>query len=123
MKCQLERRLRHAGHAVMHPGGAGPMGTVLAASRCSMHDEPGSLLVALKMDVHWLGKRIDARAELQSQCQGMGTLVDKVGRIITDLRPSILDHQGLWPRSNGRRRNSSTASSWPATCSCTWRPT
>ena len=22
--------------------------------------------------------------------------VDNVGRIITDLRPSILDHQGLW---------------------------
>ena len=24
------------------------------------------------------------------------TAVDKVGRIINDLRPSILDHQGLW---------------------------
>ena len=24
------------------------------------------------------------------------TAVDNVGRIITDLRPSILDHQGLW---------------------------
>ena len=40
------------------------------------------------------------RAELQAKCQGMGrmidTAVDNVGRIITDLRPSILDHQGLW---------------------------
>jgi signal transduction histidine kinase len=24
------------------------------------------------------------------------TAVDNVGRIMTDLRPSILDHQGLW---------------------------
>ncbi|MBL8307546.1 MAG: histidine kinase, partial [Rubrivivax sp.] len=35
-----------------------------------------------------------------AKCQGMGrlidTAVDNVGRIITDLRPSILDHQGLW---------------------------
>jgi len=65
-----------------------------------IHDELGSLLVALKMDVGWLGKRLGDRAELQCKCHGMGrmidTAVDNVGRIITDLRPSILDHQGLW---------------------------
>jgi PAS domain S-box-containing protein len=65
-----------------------------------IHDELGSLLVALKMDTHWLGRRLEGRAELVAKCQGMGrlidTAVDNVGRIITDLRPSILDHQGLW---------------------------
>jgi PAS domain S-box-containing protein len=65
-----------------------------------IHDELGSLLVALKMDTHWLGRRVDAQPELVAKCQGMGrmidTAVDNVGRIITDLRPSILDHQGLW---------------------------
>jgi len=65
-----------------------------------IHDELGSLLVALKMDVNWLGKRVADRDELACKCHGMGrlidTAVDKVGRIITDLRPSILDHQGLW---------------------------
>lgn len=65
-----------------------------------IHDELGSLLVALKMDVNWLGKRLEDRAALADKCQGMGklidTAVDNVGRIITDLRPSILDHQGLW---------------------------
>ncbi|MFZ2990874.1 PAS domain S-box protein, partial [Ideonella sp.] len=65
-----------------------------------IHDELGSLLVALKMDTHWLGKRLVDRPELVCKCQGMGqlidTAVDNVGRIITDLRPSILDHQGLW---------------------------
>ena len=65
-----------------------------------IHDELGSLLVALKMDVNWLARRLDDRPQLQCKCQGMGRLidsaVDNVGRIITDLRPSILDHQGLW---------------------------
>ena len=81
-----------------------------------VHDELGSLLVALKMDVGWLDKRLSeqeqrAAVEAQSQhdnmrgkmrekCQNMSRLIENavvnVGRIITDLRPSILDHQGLW---------------------------
>ena len=65
-----------------------------------IHDELGSLLVALKLDVNWLERRIGGSPELAGKCQGMGrlidTAVDNVGRIITDLRPSILDHQGLW---------------------------
>ncbi len=69
-----------------------------------IHDELGSLLVALKMDVNWLEKRVDDRPPLAQKCQGMGkfidTAVDNVGRIITDLRPSILDHQGLWAALN-----------------------
>lgn len=66
-----------------------------------IHDELGSLLVALKLDITWLEHRVDpARQELSAKCQRMGSLIDmaveNVGRIITDLRPSILDHQGLW---------------------------
>ncbi|MDP3521049.1 MAG: PAS domain-containing sensor histidine kinase [Hydrogenophaga sp.] len=77
-----------------------------------VHDELGSLLVALKMDVNWLDKRLSEqgqreplaaeamRQRLRSKCQDMSrqieNAVDNVGRIITDLRPSILDHQGLW---------------------------
>jgi PAS domain S-box-containing protein len=77
-----------------------------------VHDELGSLLVALKMDVNWLDKRlseqehrtqeaaVDMRDRMRCKCQNMSrlieTAVDNVGRIITDLRPSILDHQGLW---------------------------
>lgn len=77
-----------------------------------VHDELGSLLVALKMDVTWLHKRLgeqgerspeaadDMRTRMRCKCQNMSrlieTAVDNVGRIITDLRPSILDHQGLW---------------------------
>jgi PAS domain S-box-containing protein len=77
-----------------------------------VHDELGSLLVALSMDVNWLHKRLtdmEAKTEqddeslqerMCSKCRHMSeqieTAVDNVGRIITDLRPSILDHQGLW---------------------------
>ncbi len=65
-----------------------------------VHDELGSLLVALKMDVNWVETRLADRPELRQKCGAVSariaTAVDKVGRIITDLRPSILDHQGLW---------------------------
>ncbi len=77
-----------------------------------VHDELGSLLVALKMDVNWMDKRLSEqqardseaaqgmRQRMRRKCQNMSGLiegaVDNVGRIITDLRPSILDHQGLW---------------------------
>jgi PAS domain S-box-containing protein len=77
-----------------------------------VHDELGSLLVALKMDVNWLDKRLSEQAQregdaalamretMRFKCQHMSRsierAVDNVGRIITDLRPSILDHQGLW---------------------------
>lgn len=77
-----------------------------------VHDELGSLLVVLKMDVNWMDKRLGEqqqrtlseaetmRQRLRGKCQNMSHLieraVDNVGRIITDLRPSIFDHQGLW---------------------------
>ncbi len=64
------------------------------------------------MDVNWLDRRLseqdrrsaeEAQAmalRLRGKCRDMSQLienaVDNVGRIITDLRPSILDHQGLW---------------------------
>jgi PAS domain S-box-containing protein len=77
-----------------------------------VHDELGSLLVALKMDVNWMDKRLaeqqqrstreaqSMRDRLRDKCQSMSQQIENavvnVGRIITDLRPSILDHQGLW---------------------------
>jgi PAS domain S-box-containing protein len=77
-----------------------------------VHDELGSLLVALKMDVDWLDRRLgeqrerdaqaaqDMRERMRAKCRHMSGLIENavgnVGRIINDLRPSILDHQGLW---------------------------
>jgi len=52
------------------------------------------------MDVGWPQSRIRHDALLMQKAATMGKLIDtamvEVGRIITDLRPSILDHQGLW---------------------------
>jgi PAS domain S-box-containing protein len=65
-----------------------------------IHDELGSVLVALKLDTGWLKARLAAQPELAAKTAAMAGLIDsavtEVGRIITDLRPSILDHQGLW---------------------------
>jgi signal transduction histidine kinase len=65
-----------------------------------IHDELGSVLVALKMDAGWLARKLDGEPALQAKAASMARLIDNavvdVGRIITDLRPSILDHQGLW---------------------------
>jgi PAS domain S-box-containing protein len=65
-----------------------------------IHDELGSVLVALKLDLGWLQRRLDGQPELSAKTGAMAKLIDTavvdVGRIITDLRPSILDHQGLW---------------------------
>lgn len=64
-----------------------------------IHDELGSLLVALKLDVDWMGRRVADREPVARKCQSMDRMiesaVENVGRIITDLRPSMLDHQGL----------------------------
>jgi PAS domain S-box-containing protein len=64
-----------------------------------VHDELGSLLIALKLDVDWMSKRVADREPVARKCQSMHRLIESavinVGRIITDLRPSILDHQGL----------------------------
>lgn len=79
-----------------------------------IHDELGSLLVGLKFDVTWLGKRLVDQPELGSKCLSMGRLiegaVENVGRIITDLRPSILDHQGLWAALEWQAQEFSDAS-------------
>jgi PAS domain S-box-containing protein len=77
-----------------------------------IHDELGSLLVALKLDVNWLTRRLSEQGQsaapiqpsplqtMHEKCANMSRMieaaVDNVGRIITDLRPSILDHGGLW---------------------------
>jgi PAS domain S-box-containing protein len=99
---ELERRVAERTQALREL--AAHLETVRESERTriarEIHDELGSLLVALKMDVQWVERRVADRAELKCKCHDMGTLidtaVDKVGRIITDLRPSILDHQGLW---------------------------
>jgi len=65
-----------------------------------IHDELGQALTALKMDLHWLRKRLpgDAR-DMQEKAAAMdhliGETVRSVRRICTELRPGVLDDFGL----------------------------
>lgn len=86
-----------------------------------IHDELGSLLVALKLDANWLSRRLYDRAELRAKSDAMARLiegaVENVGRIITDLRPSILDHQGLWAALEWQAQEFAEATE----LACDWR--
>ena len=67
-----------------------------------LHDELGQALTALKMDVDWLGARLqDSPAVMQSRLAAMLELIDDTitatRRIAGNLRPMILDDLGLGP--------------------------
>jgi signal transduction histidine kinase len=64
-----------------------------------VHDELGQILSALKMDILYLNKKYDDHKALIEKTKTMSELVDAMikttKRIVTDLRPSILDHFGI----------------------------
>lgn len=66
-----------------------------------IHDELGGVLTALKMDVRWLHKQCaasggDAASEkFSAMSSHLDSAINTVRRIITDLRPSVLDDLGL----------------------------
>lgn len=65
-----------------------------------LHDELGSLLVAIKMDLAQIGKSLDLRApetaaRWQRIQQALVSGVELKRRIIEDLRPTLLDNLGL----------------------------
>ncbi|TAN70338.1 MAG: PAS domain S-box protein [Methylobacter sp.] len=80
-----------------------------------IHDELGSLLTALKMDLSWLNKQLPTDLSLGHEKITVmnGHLDDAIGsvrKIIADLRPSILDHLGLlaaidWKLDEFREQN------------------
>ncbi|MGA2642040.1 MAG: PAS domain S-box protein [Spirochaetia bacterium] len=67
-----------------------------------IHDELGQTLAALKMDLHWLAKRLGGDvASLRDKVRGTIQLGEEalstVQRIASDLRPRMLDDLGLEP--------------------------
>jgi PAS domain S-box-containing protein len=80
-----------------------------------IHDELGQILLALKMDIQWIEKRLDpAPPQLRDKIQATIELADQtikiVHRIASDLRPGILDDLGLaaaidWLAADFARRN------------------
>ncbi|HEY5717150.1 MAG TPA: response regulator [Motiliproteus sp.] len=65
-----------------------------------VHDELGVTLTALSMDISWLQKQLpEGLSALQHKVAGMKELINDAvqtsRRIISDLRPSVLDNLGL----------------------------
>lgn len=64
-----------------------------------VHDDLGAALMALKLDIGWLRRRLGGEGEINTKLETMGKLVDDsihaMRRIITELRPSVLDDIGL----------------------------
>ena len=70
-----------------------------------IHDELGQVLAALKMDLSLLNNKLNDRNEsassiqFSSEIQSMSNLIDSaleaMRRLITELRPEVLEHHGL----------------------------
>jgi len=66
-----------------------------------LHDELGQALTGLKLDLAWMEQRLARVAPPEIQDRGrnviarMDLLMDSVRRIVTELRPSVLDQLGL----------------------------
>lgn len=102
MREQAERELKQS-HTLLRRL-AEHMETVREEERAriarDIHDELGGVLTALKIDISWLRKFTAADNEqVEDKLYSMAELIDgsvrSLRRIITDLRPTILDDLGL----------------------------
>ena len=67
-----------------------------------IHDELGQQLTGLKMDVHWLARKINSadkeiNDKMKESIELINTTITSVRKISANLRPSILDDLGLLP--------------------------
>ena len=64
-----------------------------------VHDDMGSTLTAIKLDISWLGGRLTDKPALAEKAKNIEVLVDRciaaAGNISRSLRPSILDTFGI----------------------------
>lgn len=65
-----------------------------------IHDDLGSALTALQLEMNWLRQRLSGEPRLSGKLDGMldigNNAMQAVRRILNDLRPGVLDHLGLW---------------------------
>lgn len=65
-----------------------------------IHDELGASLTALQFDLNWLRAKVAHDDTLERKFDDMVGVTQQalgaVRRILTDLRPGVLDHLGLW---------------------------
>ena len=73
------------------------MNVPILPGRCD--DELGQQLTGLKMDMHWLNRKIsssdDDEPEDEASIELINATITNVRKIATELRPSILDDLGL----------------------------
>jgi signal transduction histidine kinase/DNA-binding NarL/FixJ family response regulator len=64
-----------------------------------IHDDMGSILTAIKLDIAWLGSRLNNNPVLAEKARNIEAMVDKctaaAGNISRSLRPSVLDTFGI----------------------------
>lgn len=64
-----------------------------------IHDHLGQILTALKIDLSWMQQQCEGKDELNAKTKSMISLVNQtilaVKKIVTELRPSVLDHLGI----------------------------
>ncbi|WP_157268288.1 sensor histidine kinase [Azohydromonas aeria] len=65
-----------------------------------LHGDLGALLVAVKLELGWVERRLGEQPDLAGKCAGLGGLldaaVDNLNRMATALRPRLLEWPGLW---------------------------
>jgi PAS domain S-box-containing protein len=61
-----------------------------------IHDELGGTLTAIKMELSHIGKSQENGADLSYSIHLVESAIQSVRKVITDLRPSVLDNFGLW---------------------------
>ncbi|CAN5316136.1 hypothetical protein BH09PSE6_BH09PSE6_21810 [soil metagenome] len=65
-----------------------------------VHDDLGAAFTAMQLDLSWLAGRITAddtaRQRIEAMLELSGQAMDSVRRLISDLRPGVLEHLGLW---------------------------
>ena len=70
-----------------------------------VHDQLGQAMTSLKLDLHWLGRKLDQAPDddrsVDDRFKAMSQLVDDtirmVRKVAMDLRPAVLDDLGLGP--------------------------
>ncbi|HEX4878373.1 MAG TPA: PAS domain-containing sensor histidine kinase [Limnobacter sp.] len=65
-----------------------------------LHDDLGASLTALDLELKALAYRLEGQSQLAARLRTMTDLtegaMDSLRRILSDLRPGVLDHLGLW---------------------------
>jgi PAS domain S-box-containing protein len=88
----------------------------------AIHDDLGQAMTALKMDVAWVGRRVEGDPAVKQKLAEMSSMTDEVihsvRRISSELRPTILDDLGLAATIEWQADEFQTRTGIPCTVRC-----